>query len=351
MIAKNMKCIKIRCVIPFHVEVPDGIESGDEGPTFYPRVHGVPIGLSFERTSGDAEVRGTVTVKRDRMGRATKSKVQAIIHPKHANAIPRGGTDEIPGTVAMFGSSLNDHEGRMIRQVVQAINKFLMHYRQKTGYHWIRPLTPEDIMKFEVKTDDRGFRERVVTGGPMSFDGKKGFQPEDAETLYQALEEEKEPNFYQDLHLDIQEKIDLEESRVAVLLSYTLFETWVKNSFVNAVSAGEKTEEEARNIITSDGGQYIRFSNILKNCLKHHLDIDFQSYEGYEQWEKGLYKLRNKVAHEGYIPQKSEAKNAHHESVEGIQYIRNKLGDRLSGEPESANFTSLEESPYATRHH
>jgi hypothetical protein len=236
----------------------------------------------------------------------------------------------------------------MIKLVVGALNKFLAKYREKTGYHWIRPLVPEDIVAIEIKTDDRGFRERTVTGGHLEFGG--GLQEEDAKSLWEAVNEDQPTNLYQQLHFDVKNKLDLYETRVSVVLSYTLFENWLKNAFVTALSSGDYTEEEAKGIITDADGDYHSFKNILLNQLDHELGVRFKDYERYQQWENHAYELRNEVVHEGIDPRKSEAQRAYQEIKKAIQFIQSELSSELSGTAEDFEFVEIEESPFDERH-
>lgn len=338
----------IRFEIPYQIEVPDGIRT--EGPVFHPYVSGFPIGLAFEKSTGDAGLDSSMEIKRDRLGKATRSKVQASITPDHANSLPRGGVTAVPGAIAMVGSPLDDHEGRMIKEAVAGLNKFLAHYRHLVGYHWIRHLTPEDILKFEIKTDDRGFRERTVIGGPMEFGGDPRFQPEHAEALQEALVNNRPPNLYLNMHLDVLDRIDIGYNRIATILSYLLFETWIKNVFVEALQNKGMSLSKARELITDEDGQYDDIKNILSNHCAHHLDVDFNKYDRYDDWQESLYELRQKVVHEGYRPGKSEVKQAHRETVQAIEFFQNKLGELISDKKTGVSFIQIKESPDAKRH-
>jgi len=339
----------VRFEIPYHIEVPDGIDPADNGPMFYPQVYGNPFGLSFERTSGDSGIGGTVTVKRDRLGKATRSKVQAIIHDSVYNSIPAGGPDEIPGAVAMMGSSMQDREGRAIKLVMRALNKFLQHYRQSTGYHWIRPLVVEDIIKFQIRTDDRGFRDRSVTGGPLELGGNTGLTEDNARRMAEALENDHPPNTYLQLHLNVLDKIDLGEYRTAIILSYNLFESWAKSAFVAAKMSSGDEKLEARKSIQKDSGRYYATYNIVTDHYPK-VGVDFEGYSRFDRWYDNFYEVRNKVVHEGYMPNKETVRSGHQECIDAIEYLQEEFGSDIEGGPEELDFIRFDESPFATRH-
>ncbi|QCD64717.1 MULTISPECIES: hypothetical protein [Halomicrobium] len=344
-----MQHVLVRFEIPYHIEVPDGIESDDDGPMFFPQVFGHPFGLSFERTSGDSGIEGTVTVKRDRLGKATRSKVQGTIHHDVYKSIPAGGPDEIPGAVAMMGSSMQDREGRAIKSVIMALNKFLQHYRQNTGYHWIRPLVVEDIIRFRIRTDERGFRNRSVTGGPLELGAKTGLTENKARQMAEALKNNESANTYLQLHLDVLNKVDLGEFRTAIILSFNLFESWAKNAFVAAKISSENTELEARESIQDDSGQYYAIYNIVTDHYPK-AGVEFEDYCRFDQWYDDFYEIRNKVVHEGYLPDKETVRSAHEECLDAIRHLQKEFGSDIEGSSEKLDFISFDESPFASRH-
>jgi len=336
--------------IPYHIEVPDGIGSQNNGPMFFPQVSGFPVGLTFERTSGDSGLSGSATIKRDRLGRATKSRVRATLHPDHLQIIPTGGSEEISGAVAMISSGLNDREGRMIQEAVAAINRFLMHYRHRTKYHWIRPLVVEDVLEFKIKTDGRGFRSRTVTGGYMELGGNAGLTEKSARRLYEDLESDRGLNQYVSIHLEAKNMLDLGQFRSATLLSYMLFENWVKNAFVTSLINDGMSQSNVLNLAKDSDGEFLRMGNFLHNLYEHHLNIDFESFENHSDWENIPHSLRNKVAHEGYFPYEPEAKSAHQINLQTINEFQEELGSLLDSSKEDVEFGSLDESPFASRH-
>lgn len=338
----------VKFEIPYRVEVADGIEPSDNGPVFLPQVFGHPIRLAFEKTSGDSGIGGTVTVKRDRLGKATRSKVEATVHRTTYENIPAGGVNEIPGQVAQMGSGLDDREGRMIKIVLKALNKFLQHYREKTAYHWIRPLVVEDIISFRVKTDARGFRDRNVTGAPMKLGGA-GWTENEAKELDIALREDQPPNVYLGLHLDVLDKLDLDDRRPAMILSFNLFETWCKNAFITAMVARGTEPKDARETIMKDDGRYYQVYNIMDDYYPK-IGVEFSEYERFDEWYDDFYDIRNKIIHEGYLPDEDEIRNGHEECQKAIQYLQSQLENELNGSPEDVEFITIRESDAATRH-
>lgn len=326
--------------IPFHIRSPDGFEN--PGVEFFPRIKGYPVGLRFQsRTNEQLNLGGMATVRRDRYGNAVHSAVRARFHPKFEQLVP----DSLPDKgVYPAGRWLGDRNGRYIDFAVLALNRFIEIYREEAGSYWIRPLRPGDIVEFEIRDfvdgELKNTIERSVTLGGAVIGG---MGEEDLQKIEQRLEAESQPNIYQTLHLDIQERIDQDEYSVAILLAYALFERWIKNAFVVAVSSNGPSRTEARGLIKKDDGKYISLWNILVNCVEHHTDVKFKDSTRFDTWESQLHEERNKVVHKDYQPNKQSAHQAHYTAIDTITWFQDQFNPSIEGEPENVDFVEVRE--------
>lgn len=331
---------EVRFEIPFHIRAPDGFSNSNA--IFYPRVGDFPIGLGFEiRSEGQMRVGGMATVRKDKFGTIVRSGVRAIFDSEFEKLLPEDLPDK---EVYPSGKWFPDRDGYYIHAAVTALNKLLTIYREETGSFWIHPLEMGDIGEFEIQDYEEGSlvntTDRTVTRGGTVLGG---VGEEDLQRIQNRLTSQDSPSIYQTLHLDIREKIDQQEFSVSVLLSYILFERWVKNAFVAAVAEDDGEREEAKELIMKGDGEYEALKNILLNIFEHHTDVNFRGSELYEEWDDDVYEERNRVVHEDYTPDGESADKTHKVTIESIEWLRDELGSAIKDTPEDVSFASMRE--------
>jgi len=331
---------EIEFEIPYHIRAPDGFESSNA--QFYPRVSGYPIELSFQtRTSGQLDIGGLATVRRNRFGNVVRSGVRAKFHPRLEEAVPNNLPDR---GIYPSGTWLGDRDGFYIKLAVRALNRFIEIYREETGSYWLRALEPGDIGEFEIQDFEGGelekSTERTVTPGGTVLGG---MSENDLQKIEKRLESGSQTNIYQTLHLDVRESIDQREYAVAVILAYELFERWIKNAFVEVVSSSEKSRHEAEALIKRDDGRYVKLSTLLQSQLDHHTNLDFQNASVFGEWDEKLRCERNKVVHEDYNPDWEAADEAHRTVLGTIEWFQKQFSPALDNTDENIDFVDMRE--------
>lgn len=315
--------------IPFFLQVPDSFEE-NETARFYPSIHGDTAELRFKRES--VETRGGETfgmAAGDRLGNVSYTKVRVGLGGDVLSKAP----EPSQGRYALT-SDLRGRDGHVIERAVRFLNRFLRVYRVALGYYWIRPLTPSEIVSFELvsvnSSGDTERRHRKIT--PESLKPPSAtITVEECKALNGVLQKESPVMLTKEIDLDTQDKIDLEEANLAVLNAERLFEIWVKNAFESILVERGWSDAETENLLKNERGEYERLTNIVGTFINHHLGFAFEETEEYEVWKKETHTLRNAVAHEGYNASREEAIDAYTASVEAILCLSDQFEDELSG--------------------
>lgn len=74
-----------------------------------------------------------------------------------------------------------------------------------------------------------------------------------------------------------------------------------------------------------------KFSNLIANYFRDHLDFDFQSTDEYDDWKNDAHELRNKVVHEGWHVTEEEARNAYDAVQRAIAVLIERFDEELQG--------------------
>lgn len=314
--------------IPYPIAIPIEI-------MFRPTVRQVPIGVKFETINhADLSVSQSTIVRRERFGNSVSSKVITIFPEEFDNIF----SDDVPDKgVWPGGRWFPDRDGLYIKFAVDAVNKVIYAYRHVTGGYWIQRLNMGDIAQFEIQDYDDGEivneTKRQITRGSVQM----GMDPENTvREVAEILERESPINIYQEIHLDIRDKIDLGDYSLSVLLSFMLFERWTKSAFLTSVSA-IKSEEKAHDLAFRDE-QFKPLMHII-DLLDDHTNIDFKKYPQYEEWERNLYDVRNEVVHELYQPSFEEAGEAHEICISSIEWLQDELSPHIKGHQEDVEFS------------
>lgn len=315
--------------IPFFLQLPDSFDDNVYA-RLYPTIDGKSAELRFKREP--IESRGGKTfgmVVGDRLGNASYTKTRVGLTEPILKDIPE---DETEGRYFLT-SDLRDRDGYLIGESVQYLNQFLQAYRTSLEYFWIRPLTPREIVSFELvsvyENGEQETRHRKITGRSLKLPNAT-LGKEECGYLNGLLQDEVPIPLLDEIDLDTQDKIDLEESSLAVLNAERFFEIWLKNAFEIILRSRGWGDNEIDDLLKRDNGEYERLSNIAGNFVDHHLNFKFQDTDEYTGWLENTHKLRNEIAHEGYNANRDEAVNAYKAAIEATILLSNEFDDELS---------------------
>lgn len=317
--------------IPYHIAIPENI-------VFQPIIRNFPIGIMFETINkGKVKIGGNATVRRERFGNTSASKVTAIFHERFDEIF----SDKVPDEgIYPGGRWFPDKDGFYIKFAVDALNEVMSSYRHVTGSYWIQKLYMGDIAQFKIENHSGGAvvdtTERQISRGSVQMGGDTERK---IKQMHKVMSDSSNINFYQEIHLDIREKVDLGDYGLSVLLSYMLFERWVKNTFLLSISE-IKTEKKANDLAFDNNDQFKPLMGII-DMFRDHADLDFKEFPEYDEWRSGLYELRNSVVHEFYQPTFEEAGDAHDLCINSIEWLQNELCDYIKNRQEDVNFSFM----------
>lgn len=315
--------------IPFFLQVPDSFKENDHA-RFYPSLDGDIAELRFKREPVETDGGETFGMAAgDRLGNVSYTKVRVGLSDNVLSEAP----EPSDGHYALT-SDLRGRDGYLIQRAVEFLSRFLRMYRISLGYYWIRPVTPHEIVSFDlVSVQDNGEtkeRHRKIIPGSLS-PSNATISEEDCEFLNEMLQSETPLSLFGEVDLDTQDKIDLNETNLAVLNAERFFEIWVKNAMEVILAERGWNSTEIEELLKNDRDEYERLSNIVGNFIDQHLGFAFSDTEEYKEWKSKTHTLRNMVAHEGYTADKKEALDAYEASIEAILCLTKEFEDELSG--------------------
>jgi hypothetical protein len=315
--------------IPFFLQAPDSFD-GNEAARFYPSVDGDTAELRFKRDS--VETRGGETfgmAAGDRLGNVSYTRVRVGVGDDVLEAAPEPSDGQYALT-----SDLRGRDGWLIGKAIEFLNQFLRVYRVSLEYYWIRPLTPQEIVTFELvsvhENSETVSRHRKITPGALQVPNST-LDIEQCRALNALMQGESSVPLTGEIDLDVQDKIDLEEANLAVLNAERFFELWVKNAFEVVASERGWSEDEIRDLLKKDNGEYEYISNIAGNFIGQHLDFAFSDTDEYDAWKEDTHDVRNSVAHEGYIASVEEAIAAYKASADAVLLLAEEFSAELTG--------------------
>lgn len=315
--------------IPFFLQAPDSFD-GNEAARFYPSIDGETAELRFKRES--VERRGGETfgmAAGDRLGNVSYTKVRVGIGDDVLAAAPEPSDGQYALT-----SDLRGRDGWLIEKAVEFLNQFLRVYRVSLEYYWIRPLTPQEIVTFELvsvhEDGDTDARHRKVTPGSLKVPDAT-LDVEQCRMLNALMQDKSSVPLTGEIDLDVQDKIDLEEANLAVLNAERFFELWVKNAFEVVASERGWSDDEIADLLKKGNGEYEYISNIAGNFIGQHLDFAFSDTKEYDAWKGDTHNVRNAVAHEGYLASVEEAIAAYKASAEAVLLLAEEFSSELAG--------------------
>jgi len=149
----------------------------------------------------------------DRAGRASFSSVNVTFDPRSINP-------EHHGNVQL-----------LVDLAIEAINKFVSHYRVIANRPYIQPVTPAVIQEFHIVTEfEDGTSQTLQYGvGSGPLHGMGGAIPDDQDqALRAAILVNSPPMIYAVLDADVRDHLDLRKWRLALIEAAVLFEGRVR---------------------------------------------------------------------------------------------------------------------------
>lgn len=209
-----------------------------------------------------------------------------------------------------------------INLAIEAVNKFIEHYRVITGKFYIRPITPAIIQEFLIFDSYKGdstIIKSYVTDRSILNDkednelfhgldyhmdatmrGMGGSIPDEEDLeLRQILDKDIEPSIIKTLQLEVKDKLDLREWRLAAIESAVLFETFLNIKLRGAYKKSGLSDIEIENKFHENDRHKTPLSSykIAKLLVKDALGFDFSLTSEFREWCRNTKDLRNEIVH------------------------------------------------------
>lgn len=246
----------------------------------------VVVGIQFLRRINQISTRKLfLEIEGDRTGRVSFSSVR------------------INFDLSLFDPSKYNDTTFFIDTSVDAINKFIAHYKVIANRFYIRPITPSLIHEFYIVTDFSNKEIETHTyyaPSSRALHGLGGSITDDEDNiLREALTNEEEPPLLETLELEINDKLDLREWKLAVIEASVLFETWLSlhvRSLFKAV--GHPDEEIDDKFYRNDNNKTpLTAYAIAKNLINEATGYDFENTQEFTDWCTYSKDLRNNIVH------------------------------------------------------
>lgn len=325
--------------IPYIIQVEDSFE-GNESTRFQSYIDGVPAELQFKKEARGSENDGRPgmmfgQVEGDRLGNVSYTKVRVGFNQHFLDSLTeelQSDFEEVKeGSWTKWLKNLDGREGHIIRAAVDHINQFLEIYRASFGYYWIRGVSPSEIAYFMRATVPRDGEEYnhglMYPRGGLKL-GTTTIDDKGHEILNSRLRSEHQVPIVISLQLDVQDKLDLGEYRLAVITAETMFEAFLKDGLKDLMAAEGMADSEIESVFV-DGGDYTSISILAKETVPKTLHFDFEGTDEFEAWNEQTKKLRNRVVHEGYSPTENEAREAYEAADSAVGFLRSRMVERL----------------------
>ncbi|MFA4829891.1 MAG: hypothetical protein WC855_13550 [Thermodesulfovibrionales bacterium] len=223
----------------------------------------------------------------------------------------------------IFKSNLYMNTKYFVKLSIEGVNKFIEHYRVLTGKFYIRPITPAIIQGFTIfnsMIDGSTFTQQYVTDKsvidvdetktdnlpPSTYHmdamlhGMGGAIDDQIDTtLRSTLNQDIEPSIIETLHLEVKDKLDLREWRLAVIESAVLFETYLNSEMRKVYKeqglSGSDIEDKfhKNDRYRTPLSSYVIASSIVQDAT----GFDFKSTSEFQAWSVHTKDLRNDVVH------------------------------------------------------
>lgn len=211
---------------------------------------------------------------------------------------------------------------------IDAVNKFIEHYRIIADRFYIKPITPQIIQTFKIISnfsDDTSKTQTFGIGsGPLH--GLGGSISDDKDQyLRKVMYKNEQPSIIDSLKIEIKNKLDLREWRLAVIDSAILFETWLSKLLYDHYRDNGLSESDIFDKFHKDDKYNTPLSAyaLAKYKIKDDIGFDFGDCQEFDNWCTDTKDLRNKVVHgDKYRVSKEEAEKAFKSSLDAMRVIK-----------------------------
>ncbi|MEJ7578436.1 MAG: hypothetical protein WKF74_15675 [Pyrinomonadaceae bacterium] len=272
--------------------------------------NGILVGVQFlRRINQSSTVKLCGEIIGDRTGRATFSSVSVNFD------------------LQIFNPDIFHRMDIFVDLSIRAINKFIEHYRVLADRFYIRAITPQVIQSFYIVTsfkDGTSITQTYGTGsGPLH--GLGGAIPDEQDdVLREALKKEEEPSIIATIELEVRDKIDLREWRLAVIEAAVLFETWLsihvrslfksKGLSDNDIEAKFHKNDKYRTPLSAYA--------IAKDLIGEASGYDFGNTAEFSNWCDKTKDVRNDIVHgKKFIVTRQEAIDSYDAVKKAIDVI------------------------------
>lgn len=218
----------------------------------------------------------------DRAGRASFSSVKVMFDP-------RSISPEYHWHMALF-----------VELAIEAINKFVSHYRIVANRPYIQPITPQVIQEFHIQTEFEDGTSQVqefgAGGGPLHGMGGTISDQED-KSLRDAVASQASPVIFDVFDADVRDHLDLRKWRLALIDSAVLFEAWLTNFLRKKYKEQGLSEENIEAKFHRQNGSPFSITYIAKSLVKDATDFDFSQTQECSVWENKVRDVRNDIVH------------------------------------------------------
>lgn len=185
---------------------------------------------------------------------------------------------------------------------IEAVNKFIEHYRVIADRFYVGPITPETIQSFLIINSFKDGTSSNQTYGVSSgllrgLGGSIG--DEEDKQLRDVLLEDKKPPIIDTLKLEVLDKLDLREWRLAVIEAAVLFETWLNFFLREKYKIHGLTDKQIeKNFYRKDKNKTpLSVYAIAKDLIKDAAGFDFSNTKEFYEWCIKTKDLRNDIVH------------------------------------------------------
>lgn len=218
--------------------------------------------------------------------------------------------------------------GLFVELSVKAVNLFLENYRSINDRPYINKVTPQIIQTFlifnrytngETKTQTYGSGSGSLVGLGSNISSEQD------DLLREKLANGDIPLIVDSLELEIKDKLDLRDWRLAAVDSAVLFETWLR------VFIREQFKLKGLSKDKIDGKFHRNDQNktphstyhLAKVVIKQCCGFDFFNTDEFENWSENTRELRNNIIHGSkYKVLEKEARESFNSVIKAIKLIK-----------------------------
>lgn len=210
-----------------------------------------------------------------------------------------------------------------VNLAIDGVNKFIENYRIMAERFYIRPITPQIIQNFCIFNDytdgtslfqnyttDKStisipcevnpLEEHLVYFMDATLHGMGGsISEENDQALRQILTQDLQPSIVETLKLEVKDKLDLREWRLAVIESAVLFETFINIHLRHVYKCNGLNDTDIENKFVKNDRNSTPLSSfgIAKTLVIDATGYDFENTVEFSDWATNTKDLRNEIVH------------------------------------------------------